>query len=117
MNNPNKSAFYYLITLSLINLSLCTGRVAAQNNSVIANESNIPLDDQVRFLGELESRNSSEWNFTTKKGKLTEYSYQLEIPQSDVRLVERNQSIWRNTGTEYSILVDVYQENSRESEQ
>lgn len=117
MNKPNKSAFYYLTTLSIISLSLFTGRVEASENNAIANESNIPLDDQVRFLGELESRNSSEWNFTTKKAKLTEYSYQLEIPQSDVRLVERNQSIWHNTATEYSILVDVYKDNSSESEQ
>lgn len=117
MNIPHKSAFYSLITLSIISISLFTERVVAQEHNAIANQSNIPLDDQVRFLGGLESRNSSEWNFTTKKANLTQYSYKLEIPQSDVRLVERNQSVWRNTGSEYSILVDVYQEDNRESEQ
>lgn len=112
MNSHKKLTVSCLIALGIVGLNLTVDRVVAQSNGEIVEESNIPLDDQVRFIGELESRNSADWNFAVGEGEFTEDTYHLTMTQSDVRLVEQDRPQWRNMGmgTDYTILVDVYQD-------
>lgn len=110
MKSHTKLTIGCLIGLGIIGLSLAVNRVVAQNNNTIIEESSIPVDDQVRFIGKLESRNSADWNFAVGEGELVENTYQLTTSKLGIRLVEQNPTQWGNTGmgTDYIILVDVY---------
>ena len=114
MKFKDKLTIACLIATITLGLSLFASRVQAQNNDAIADESNIPLDGQARFLRGLESRSSEFWDFSIGEGSLTDDSYQLQMSTTDVRLVEQNPSPWRNTGTgtDYTILVDIYQDRN-----
>ncbi|WP_036483431.1 hypothetical protein [Myxosarcina sp. GI1] len=94
---------HLLVALSTVGLTLTCG-------TAFANEDNIPLNDQVRFIGELESRSSDNWNFNTNESTFGEEAYLLQMSQPDVRLIEQDRSRWGNDGDgrNYSILVDVY---------
>lgn len=101
-----------LIVKSLV---LALGSVGLVFSSkAIANEADIPLDDQVRFIGELESRSSDDWNFSSDQSTFSEDAYQLQMSRPDVRLIEQDTSRWNSNdgdGRNYSILVDVYESN------
>ncbi len=114
MNSHTKLTSSCLIGLVIIGLSLGTNQVVAQNNNTTVEESNIPLDDQVRFIGELESRSSDDWNFAMGEGVLLEETYHQTRFKPEVRLVEQvppPPPQWTNMGrgTDYTILVDIYQ--------
>ena len=114
MNSHKKLTVSCLIALGIVGFNLAVDRVAAQNSNAVVEESNIPLDDQVRFIGELQSRSSADWIFAVGEGELTEDTYHLTMSQPEIRLVEQDPPQWRNMGmgTDYTILVDVYEEQT-----
>ncbi len=117
MDSHKKLTLSCLISLSIIGLSFAVNPVTAQNNNTIVEESNPPLDDQVKFIGELESRSSADWNFAMGEGVLLEETYHRTMSQPEVRLVEQvppPPPQWTNMGrgTNYTILVDVYRDKA-----
>lgn len=84
--------------------------VQAQTNRSNYPASDVPIDDQARYLRGLKSRDSFEWDFATSNNLVLNNSYQLNISEPDIRLVEQDIPEWRNTGEDpnYSVLVDVY---------
>ncbi len=115
----------FLVVLGLISFNILASKISAQESIDSLDRPNIPLDDQVRFIGELESKNSNQWNFMeqgylTANGEsyLTVNSDQLQIaePTIPVRLVEQDKPEWDHTGQapKYSILFYLYGESSIE---
>lgn len=100
-----------LIVKSLL-LALGMGIVLSDREAT-ANETNLPLNDQVRFIGELESRSYDDWNFSSDESTFSEDTYQLQMSQPDIRLIEQDLSTWGNDGNgrDYAILVEVYDSN------
>ncbi len=84
--------------------------VQAQTNRFNYPVSDVPIEDQARYLRGLKSRDSFEWENPTSNNLVLNNSYQLNISESDIRLVEQDIPEWRNTGEDpnYSVLVDVY---------
>lgn len=84
--------------------------VQAQTNRSNYPASDVPIDDQARYLRGLKSRDSFEWDNPTSNNLVLNNSYQLNISEPDIRLVEQDIPEWRNTGEDsnYSVLVDVY---------
>lgn len=102
----------HLFVRSIIALGIA-GLILGYGGSVLANEDDLPLDDQVRFIGELESRSADEWNFSTDGSTFEDDTYLLQMSKPDIRLIEQNISRWGNDGygRNYSILVEVYDSN------
>ncbi len=84
--------------------------VQAQTNRSNYPASDVPINDQARYLRGLKSRDSFEWENPTSNNLVLNNSYQLNISEPDIRLVEQDIPEWRNTGEDpnYSVLVDVY---------
>ena len=101
-----------LVILSVISLNIFASKISAQESIDSLDRPNIPLDDQVQFIDELESRSSNQWNFAIKQVYLTENAYQLQIskPSLPVRFIEQDKPTWDHTGQapKYSILFDIY---------
>ncbi|MDJ0536185.1 MAG: hypothetical protein QNJ70_27460 [Xenococcaceae cyanobacterium MO_207.B15] len=99
-----------MVVLSLIGGFIAVDLVKAQTNRVNYQSSDIPIDDQARYLRGLETRDSSQWNFTTTENRLADSTYQLSISKPDIRIIEQDIPEWRNTGedADYSVLVDIY---------
>jgi hypothetical protein len=115
MNGRYKLAAGCLIVLGLFGFNTFTNNTAAQESIDHSDRSNnIPLDDQVRFIGELESRSSDRWNFGMGEGTLTENNYQLQMPQSDTIFLQQNPLQWNHSGEgiNYLILVTIYEDTS-----
>ncbi|MGV2827832.1 hypothetical protein [Myxosarcina sp. GI1(2024)] len=100
-----------LLVKSLL-LALGMG-IALSDRQATADETNLPLNDQVRFIGELESRSYDDWNFSSDENIFSEETYQLQMSQPDIRLIEQDLSTWGNDGSgrDYAILVEVYDSN------
>ncbi len=119
MNKHYKLAANWLVILSLIGFNTFASKISAQESIDSLDRPNVPLDDQVRFIGELESRSSEGWDFPVEQGTLTENTYQLQIskPSIPVRFIEQDKPKWDHTGQapKYSILVTIYGDNSNEN--
>ncbi|HHP7230023.1 MAG TPA: hypothetical protein ACFCUY_04090 [Xenococcaceae cyanobacterium] len=100
-----------MIIFSLITGLISFDLVNGQTNIENERPSNIPIDDQARYLRGLETRDSGQWNFATSEAIFTDVTYQLSISDPDVHIVEQDIPEWRNTGeaADYSVLVDVYE--------
>jgi hypothetical protein len=114
MNGNYKLGASCLIVLGLLGFNTFTNNTAAREPIDRLDRANIPLNDQVRFIGELESRSSDRWNFAMGEGTLTEDIYQLEMSQSDTISLEQNPPQWNHSGEgiSYSILVTIYDDTS-----
>ena len=117
MNKHYSLAANCLVILSVISLNIFATKISAQESIDNLDRPNVPLDDQVRFIGELESRNSTSerWNFAMEQSYLNESPDRLTIsePRIPVRLIEQDKPEWDNTGQapKYSILFYLYGED------
>lgn len=100
-----------IIALSFFPSLISVDVVNAQTNRLKDRLSDIPIDDQARYLRGLKTRNSLEWNFNATNNRTTDSSYKLSISDPNIRIVEQDIQEWRNTGddADYSVLVDVYE--------
>ena len=64
--------------------------VQAQTNRSNYPASDVPIDDQARYLRGLKSRDSFEWDNPTSNNLVLNNSYQLNISEPDIRLVEQD---------------------------
>lgn len=113
MKNYYKLAIKGIVLLTMLGFNLFFGKISAQESIEDLDRPNVPLDDQVKFIGELESRSSDRWDFTIGQGTLSENTYQLQKFQSrsDIQFVEQDKPKWTNTGQapKYAILVTIYE--------
>lgn len=112
MNGNYRLAVGCLIVLSAIGFNMFANNLSAQESINSLDRPNVPLDDQVKFIGELESRSSDRWNFAIGVGTLRENTYQLQMSEPNIRLIEQNLTEWDHTGeaTKYLILVTIYED-------
>ncbi|MGF1541888.1 MAG: hypothetical protein ACFCU5_15810 [Pleurocapsa sp.] len=112
MNSNYRSAAGYLIAISLISFNTFANHTSAQESVDSLDRPNVPLNDQVKFIGELESRSSDRWNFAIGEGTLSENSYQLQMSKPNIRLIEQKPPQWNHTGEarNYSLLVTIYED-------
>ena len=106
MNNQGKIVAGFIIALSVLGLNT----LIQQNQALARDEPTVPLDDGARHLSGLESKDSTHWDFAIEEGNQQQTNYQMRVYEPDVRLVERKEQEWSNTGEQpnYSVLVDVY---------
>lgn len=102
----------YSIAIAALGFSLLAEKLNAQTTMKVTTQDSLDLaiDDQARYLQDLESRSASQWSFSTDNTAETLENYELSTSRSDVRLTEQKPPEWRNTGhaPNYSVLVDVY---------
>lgn len=100
-----------ILALSAFSGLIAVDLVEAQTNRTNHQLSDIPIDDQARYLRGLKTRNSVQWDFNTTQNRSANSNYQLSISEPDIRIVEQDIQEWRNTGedADYSVLVDVYE--------
>ena len=113
MKNYYKLATNGLVILGIFSFNLFASNISAQESVEDLDRPNVPLDDQVRFIGELEPRSSESsdlWNFAIGQGTLTENTYQLQQFQQNVQFIEQDKPLWDHTGEDpdYSILFTIY---------
>lgn len=105
------STVIYLTAMSTLGFSLLIEELNAQTQVPIQERLDIPIDDQARYLGGLESRSASQWGFVSDNRAEIAESYQLQVSDSEVKITEQKPPEWRNTGDDpnYSVLVDIYE--------
>lgn len=100
----------YLIAVSTLGFNLLTEELNAQTKISTQDNLSIPIDDQARYLRDLESRTAAQWSFTPENKEQTLEHYSLSISEPEIKITEQIVPEWRNTGDDpnYSVLVDVY---------
>ena len=100
----------YLIAISTLGFNLLTEELNAQNTST-QDSFDLAIDDQARYLRNLESRSISQWSFATRDKTEDLENYTIDSSQSDIKITEQKVSEWGNTGepANYSLVVDVYE--------
>ena len=111
MNNQSKIRAGFILTFSIVGLSILTNKIQAQTGINTNNQPTIPIDDGARYLRGLEAKNSSAWDFAVGGDNQIQKQedYQLSVYESELRIIEQDQPQWRNSGegANYSILVDI----------
>ena len=106
MNNHSKTIISLIAVLSLVVLN----NLVTMNRTLANSEPTVPINDGARHLRGLETDNSHDWDFVSQENNPKTSNYQLRIYKPEVRLVERKEPEWSNTGEQpnYSVLLEVY---------